>query len=137
MRKLQDYLDRIESSIAAGEAVLAQRDPLLTGTVKAKCTEAALLIGSYQMFVHREVFEPLMTSPDDRVRRQVYALKAECIALSEDLRTSVRTLVARETPMDQDAIQARVEWFNVRVRRHIAGVLLLLDSPGGALRRAA
>lgn len=137
MRLLQDYLDRIEASMVAGEVILAKRDPALAGTVKAKCTEAALLIGSYQMFIHREVFEPLMGSPDEQVRRQVCALKAECIALSEDLRAGVKTLAARETPLDHDAIQARIEWFNGRVRRHIAGVVLLLNSPGSALRRAA
>lgn len=137
MRLLQDYLDRIEASMVAGEDILARRNASQAASVKAKCTEAALLIGSYQMFVHREVFEPLMASPDDLVRRQVCALKAECIALSEDLRAGVKTMAAREAPMDHDALQARVEWFNGRVRRHIAGVTLLLDSPGGALRRAA
>lgn len=137
MRLLQDYLDRIEASMAAGEVILARRDPAQAATVKAKCTEAALLIGSYQMFIHREVFEPLMASPDELVRRQVCALKAECIALSEDLRSGVKTMAARETPIDHDAIRARVEWFNGRVRRHIAGVTLLLDSSGGVLRRAA
>lgn len=137
MRLLQDYLDRIETSMDAGEVILARRDPSQASTVKAKCTEAALLIGSYQMFVHREVFEPLMASSDEHVRRQVCALKAECIALSEDLRAGVRTLAGQDTPMDLDAIQARVEFFNGRVRKHIAGVVRLLNSSAGVLRRAA
>lgn len=137
MRQLQDYLDRIEASMAAGDALLARGDPAQAGTIKAKCTEAALLIGSYHMFVHRAVFEPLMNSPDERIRQQVCTLKTECIALTEDLRAGVKNLAAQDAPVDYDAVRARVEWFNGRVRRHIVAIGKLLESPGGAFLRAA
>lgn len=136
MRTIQDYFDRIEASMAAGDATLARRDPAQAETIKAKCTEAALLIASYNLYVHRAVFEPLMDSPDAAVRKRVCLLKAECIAVTEDLREGVKALAARETPIDFDALSARVEMFNARVRRHIASVVDLLGSPGG-LRIAA
>ena len=121
MRLLQDYLDRIEASMAGGDAILAQRDPDKGDRVKAKCTEAALLIGSYHLFVHREIFEPLMANGDENVRQQVCILKAECISLT----------------VDYEAVHARVEWFNGRVRRHIVAIKHLLASPDAVLLRAA
>lgn len=137
VRTIRDYFERIETSMAAGEAILARRDPSQASTVKAKCTEAALLIASYQMHVHRAVFEPLMTSADDTVRRQVCLLKAEGIGLTEDLRVGVKALAVQDAPIDFAAITSRVTQFNTRVRAHIAAVTALLDAPGGALREAA
>ena len=123
--------------MAAGEVLLARQDPSEAATVKAKCTEAALLIASYQLHVHRAVFEPLMQCKDDAVRRRVCLLKAECIGLTEDLRTSVKTLATQEMPVDHATIALRVSDFNARVRRHIAAVRMLLASSGSTLRRAA
>lgn len=94
------------------------------------------MIASYNLYVHRAVFEPLMDNPDAAVRRRVCLLKAECIALTEDLRAAVKALAAREISIDFDALSGRVEMFNARVRRHIAAVVELLGSPDG-LRVAA
>ena len=141
VRVLQDYLDRIETAMVAGEAILARRDPADAQRIKAGCTDAASLIGTYHLFVHREIFEPLMAraeaSRDDALRREVCLLKAECISLTEDLRTGVKTMAALDEPLDHDAVRARVEWFNGRVRRHIASITQLLATPDAALRRAA
>nr|WP_295668089.1 hypothetical protein [Sphingomonas sp.] len=137
MRQLQDYFERIEASMAAGDTLLARRDPSQTETIKAKCTEAALLIGSYHMFVHREVFEPLMSTPDERIRNHVVTLKTECIALTEDLRVGVKAMAVPDAPFDYDAVCARVEWYNGRVRKHIVAIRQLLDAPCGIVLRAA
>jgi L-ribulose-5-phosphate 3-epimerase UlaE len=137
VRLLQDYLDRIEASMAKGDEILSQRDPAKGDRVKAMCTEAALLIGSYHLFVHREIFEPMMTSGDDRVRKQVCILKAECISLTEDLRVGVKALAAHDVILDYDAVHAGVEGFNGRVRRHIVAIKQLLASPDGSLLLAA
>ena len=119
MRLLQDYLDRIEALMAGGDEILSQRDPAMGDQMKAKCTEAVVLIGSYHLFVHREIFEPMMASGDDRIRKQVCILKAECISLTEDLRVGVKVLAAHDATLDYDAVHAGVEGFNDRVRRHI------------------
>lgn len=123
--------------MAGGDAILAQRDPEKGDRVKAKCTEAALLIGSYHLFVHREIFEPLMANGDERVRQQVCILKAECILLTEDLRVGVKAFAAQDATVDYEAVHARVEWFNGRVRRHIVAIKHLLASPDAVLLRAA
>jgi hypothetical protein len=133
LRTIREYFERIEASMVAGEVILARRDPADAGTVRAKCTEAALLIASYQLHVHRAVFEPLMASADEGVRRQVVRLKAEGIALTEDVRIDIKGMAGRETPIDYAFIMPRIAQFNARVRRHMAAVLVLLDAPGGAL----
>jgi hypothetical protein len=99
VRLLQDYLDRIEALMAGGDEILSQRDPARGDEVKAKCTEAVVLIGSYHLFVHREIFEPMMASGDDRIRKQVCILKAECISLTEDLRVGVKALAAHDATL--------------------------------------
>ena len=129
MRTIQEYFERIETSMAAGELVLSARDPAQGDLAKAKCAEAASLIASYNLHVHRTVFEPLMESPDAVVRKRVCLVKAECIALTEDLRVAVKALTERETPLDFDALSGRVEMFNARVRRHMTAVAELLGAP--------
>lgn len=121
---LEDYHARIEKMMAEGEGWMAARDPATEDLVKRRIADSALLIASYQLFVHREVFLPLIEQGDASTRARVNEIKVECIALTEDLRFNVRDFIARvnDTPLDWDAVQAKVAWFNGRVRAHIANV---------------
>ena len=119
---LAEYHDRIEAMMADGDALIAARDPATAGTAKRRCGDAALIITSYQLHVHREVFPRMLASEDAAVRAAAADLKTECIGLAEDLRFRVKDLMAQETALDWDALAQGVAWFNARVRTHIANV---------------
>ncbi|WP_066592596.1 hypothetical protein [Sphingomonas pruni] len=121
---LEEYHTKIERMMAEGDALVAARDPASEDAVKRRMAESALVIASYQLFVHRQVFAPMLEHADVAMRARVNELKVECIALTEDLRFNVREFVARvdDGPLDWDQAAAGVAWFNGRVRAHIAHV---------------
>jgi hypothetical protein len=126
-RTLEDYHDRIEAMIVEGEALVAAREPGTDRRLKRRIGDSVLLIASYQLFVHREVFAPLMGQDDPSLRRRVNEVKVECIALTEDLRFNVKDFLADETPLDWDLTAAKMAWFNGRLRKHIADVRQLMS----------
>jgi len=121
---LEEYHAKIERMMDEGEAWLIARDTASEDMVKRRIADSALVLASYQLFVHREVFAPMLEHADARTRARVNELKVECIALTEDLRSNVRELIARaaDAPLDWDSIAAGIAWFNGRVRAHIAQV---------------
>ena len=127
--KLQDYHNRIEAMMAQGDALVAARDPATLAEVKRRAGESALVIASYQLFIHREVFRPLLERADPAARARINEVKVECIALTEDLRCNARDFLAKEGALDWEVAAARVAWFNGRVREHIAAVRALMEHP--------
>ncbi len=125
---LEEYHTKIEQMMAEGDALVAARDPATADAVKRRIADSALVIASYQLFVHREVFAPMLDGADTGTRARISELKVECIALTEDLRFNVRDFVARveDAPLDWDAVGPKVAWFNGRVRKHIAQVRAML-----------
>lgn len=123
-QELEEYYARIEAMMAEGEGWMAVRDPETTELVKRRIADSALLIASYQLFVHREIFVPMLQDADAATRARINELKVECIALTEDLRFNVRDFIARadEAPLDWSTVAGKVAWFNGRVRAHIANV---------------
>jgi hypothetical protein len=125
---LEEYHAKIERMMADGDAWMASRDPATAGLVKDRIADSVLVIAAYQLFVHREVFAPMLANADAGTRARINELKVECIALTEDLRFNVRDFMARidDAPLDWDAVAAAVTWFNGRVRAHIAQVRQML-----------
>jgi len=126
-QRLEEYYGRIEAMMIEGEALLAARDPATVTLLKRRVAESNLVIASYQMFVHRDVFVPLLHDGDAALRARVNEIKVECIALTEDLRFNVRDFLADDSPLDWTAVAAKVAWFNDRVRKHIAEVRQLMS----------
>jgi hypothetical protein len=121
---LEEYHAKIERMIADGDAWMMRRDPATADRVKERIADSALVIASYQSFVHREVFAPMLNGADAGTRARINELKVECIALTEDLRFNLRDFMAKvdDAPLDWDAVAAGVARFNGRVRMHIAQV---------------
>ena len=122
-RSIDDYLTAIERLLRQGDLVVRGGvSPGKVQTTTLLSTEAALLIGAYQLFMHREVFEPLANSSDPVTRQRVLNVKIECITLADDLRRNVRDLLTEDYTQNWAAFVAKVDWFNRRMRRHIADV---------------
>ena len=123
---LDEFHAELEAMMADGDALLATRDAANTLRVKQRVAEAVMLVASYQIFVHREIFAPMLAEGDPDARARVNELKVECIALTEDLRFNVKDFMASDAPLDWDRMTARVDWFNGRVRNHVAQVRAVL-----------
>ncbi|QDZ06606.1 hypothetical protein FPZ24_03230 [Sphingomonas panacisoli] len=124
---LEAYHAEIEAMIVEGEGVVAARDPATAKHLKRRVADSMLLVASYQLFVHRQVFAPLLGQADPALRARVNEVKVECIALTEDLRFNVKDFLADETPLDWDLTAAKMAWFNGRLKKHIADVRQLMS----------
>ena len=136
-QRLEEYYGQIEAMMAEGEALVAARDPATARLVKRRIADSALLIASYQMFVHREVFAPLHNDGDASQRARINEIKVECIALTEDLRFNIKDFLANDAPFDWGATAARMSWFNDRLRKHITDVRTLISPDVSDKQRAA
>lgn len=132
---IHEYHARLEAMMADGDALLLIRDPINANRVKQRIAEAMMLVASYQIFVHREVFAPIFASGDAEQRARITELKVECIALTEDLRFNVRDFLANDGPIDWDRTTAHVGWFNARVRAHVRRVAAVLEQRDDLVRR--
>lgn len=121
-RTLDAYVAKLEESMADGQAILAQRDPALAARFKQRCVDALVLVGAYQLHVHREIFEPLMRDGSPEKRRIACDLKVESIAFSDALRSGVRDFIKSDAPVDWDHLAGRVNSHNQVLRNHIAKV---------------
>ncbi|MGL4313684.1 MAG: hypothetical protein ACRCSO_06800 [Sphingomonas sp.] len=130
------YIARIEASMAEGEALIARRDPVQAARVRQKCAEGVMLIGAYQLFVHRELFEPVMRDGDAYQRKLACELKVECIALTDALRTAIKNFMAQEMPFDWDSLADRVQQYNRIMRAHLAKVRTLLATLSDDMKAA-
>ena len=124
---LEEYHDRIEAMIVEGEELVAAREPGTERRLKRRIGDSVLLIASYQLFIHRQVFAPLLDQGDPALRARVNEVKVECIALTEDLRFNVKDFLADPTPLDWDLTTAKMAWFNGRLKKHIADVRQLMS----------
>ena len=124
---LEAYHAEIEAMIVEGEALVAVRDPATAKRVKRRVADSMLLVASYQLFIHRNVFAPLLGQSDPAMRSRVNELKVECIALTEDLRFNVKDFLADQAPLDWDLTAAKMAWFNGRLKTHIADVRALMS----------
>lgn len=127
---LDDFHAELETMMADGDALLASRDVANTVRIKQRVAEAVMLVASYQIFVHREVFAPALAGNDPSLRSRIMELKVECIALTEDLRFNTKEFMASDAPIDWDRMATRVAWFNGRVREHLTHVREALTHRG-------
>lgn len=123
---LEAFLARIEAAVADGEARLRTPGGAANGDdALCKCIDGAMLIGAYQLYVHREWFDPLSRHDDPRIRATVVELKTECIMLAADLRDRVKA-ISQTNPLDLERLRAEARSSNALVRSHIAKVRALI-----------
>lgn len=119
MEALEAYLDRIVSITVVAEGGLPEETPEDTACLDRARQEMARILTAYQLFSHRELFEPLMASTDPGDIACGRQLKAECITLAEDFRSYARQWSAEDVrgrwPVYRPAALAMIG----RVRRHV------------------
>jgi hypothetical protein len=87
---LDTYHDRMDAILTSAEALLRADDKSALVTLTRSRFDMAHLLSAYQLFIHREVFEPsIAAGTADEVAR-AKALKVECIMLADAFRTYVK-----------------------------------------------
>jgi hypothetical protein len=122
LNTLGEFLDRMTAITIRSEEHLASMSPVGVEELAKARTEQARIITSYQLFVHREVFEPIVAagSPADVAR--VKALKTECIVLAEEFRVFARSWSFDEVMADWPTYRSAALGFVDRIRRHASNV---------------
>ncbi|MBV9842757.1 MAG: hypothetical protein JOY99_14685 [Sphingomonadaceae bacterium] len=97
-------------------------DPLQVGAARLR---QARLITAHQLFVHREVFEPIIACGSLAQVGHAKALKVECIALAESFRLYARRWALEDVEAHWSEYQPTALSFIDRIRGQITNITAL------------
>lgn len=116
---LQDYLDKMLAIMLRIEPHLVGAAPASTAELAQARAEQARTIIAYQLYVHREIFEPMIRNGSPAQIARARAMKVECIMLAEDFRAFAR-LWNVDNALDQWPVyQSAALALRDRIRAHI------------------
>lgn len=120
---LATYHEQMTAAVERGEALLKAGPPgVNVAELSPIRLQMAQIITSYQLFVHREVFEPLIRSGNAGWAEKARALKTDCILLAEDFRAFVRVWATKDAVAHWDEYRPAAAAILGRIRAHIAAV---------------
>ena len=123
LQQLQDH-HRWMLALLKESAPLLQ-DPTLRPSEAFLATRRSAmgrLLVSYQQFVHREVFDPIIASGNAATAAWARTLKSDCIDLTESFRAYQRLWMAKDPAEFWDEYHRAAEHMVERLERHIADV---------------
>jgi ABC-type histidine transport system ATPase subunit len=119
---LGNYQNQMWAITLEGEALLNRLEPQDPAEVNRLRMELARVMTAYQLFVHREVFEPLIRTGTPAEVNQARAMKSECILIAEEFRAFVHLWTAADIAVRWADYQAAGLDFARRIRAHIERV---------------
>ncbi len=119
---LEQYLERIIAITVSTEMDLLPIPPEDTTRLEYSRMRMARILTAYQLFVHRELFQPLQASGDATDVECARQLKAECGALAEAVRTHTRKWSTQEPAVMWDEYRPAELGLIERIRQHILRV---------------
>jgi hypothetical protein len=122
LNTLDQFLDRITALTTRAEDHLSSTMPTAIAELARIRAEQARIITAYQLFVHREVFEPLIRSGSATEIARAKELKTECIILSEEFRSFARCWAIDDVERDWCAYRTAALDLAKRIRQHAAKV---------------
>jgi hypothetical protein len=87
---LEQYLERIIAITVAAEMVIPVDPPEDTSHLEYQRMRMARTLTAYQLFVNRELFQPLLASSDSTDVECGRTLRAECATLADAMRAHTR-----------------------------------------------
>ncbi len=132
MREMLDqYLERIIAITVSTEMDLLPNPPQDTTRLEYGRMRMARILTAYQLFVHRELFQPLQASGDAAEVECARQLKAECGALAESVRTHTRTWSTQEPAAMWDEYRSIELGLIESIRQHILRVRAAVERLDG------
>jgi hypothetical protein len=120
LERLVAYQETLLERIAAGEALLEQ-GPMQAAPLLAKSRwEMVRLLREYQLFKHREIFDPAILGPSRRIAALATAARDWCRQASERYETHVTRWSETGIAGDWDAYRMAVRDMGKAIRLHIA-----------------
>ena len=119
-------LARLDQHQAKTLAIISRGDVLLAadaipdpGLLDQSRTELTDVLSAYQMFKHRELFDPIIQDGPLDKARLAGQMKAECIALGEEYGAHVARCANLDIPAHWDSYRPAVLRLLARIRTHI------------------
>ncbi|GAA0444690.1 MULTISPECIES: hypothetical protein [Sphingomonas] len=123
LQRLQDHHGWMLALLKEGDPLL--RDPQLRPSAAFLATRRSAmgrLLTSYQQFIHREVFDPIIAGGNARDAALARAMKIDCIELTESFRAFQRRWIAEDAVERWDEYHPAAVRMVERLQRHIADV---------------
>lgn len=135
LRRLQEHHGWMLALLREGQPLFEQpqRRPSAAYLATRRDAMGRLLL-SYQRFVHREVFDPMIAQGGARDAALARAMKIDCIDLVESFRAFQRRWIAEDAVERWDEYHPQALRMIGRLRRHIVEVEAMartLSSPAG------
>jgi hypothetical protein len=123
LQRLHDHHGWMLALLKEGEPLL--RDPQLRPSasfLSIRRNAMGRLLTSYQAFVHREFFDPIIASGNAEHAALARAMKIDCIEMTESFRAFQRRWIAEDAVERWDEYLLAAAQMVERLRRHIAEV---------------
>jgi hypothetical protein len=123
LQQLQDHHRWMLALLKEGEPLL--RDPRLRPSATFLATRRSAmgrLLISYQQFVHRDVFDPIIESGNATHAAWARTLKRDCIDLTESFRAFQRLWIAKDAAEFWEEYHRAASRMVERLQSHIADV---------------
>ena len=133
---LRLYHDRVDALAREAETLLREGSKAGLPRVAKLRVDQGLAMAAYQLFVHRELFEPLIRTGSPPQIEGAKALKVECVVLSGTFCRHAQYWSKRDPGDEWDDYRAAALSMIAAIRGHIARVQHEL-APALALRAAA
>ncbi len=131
---LDDYLDKMLAITFRVEPHISGRTPSCVAELANARANQARPITAYQLYVHRELFEPIMhTGRADQIAA-AREMKVECIMLAEDFRAFARQWHIDNVLSEWHVYQPAALALRDRIRSHISHVRKLAGYTGSHVR---
>lgn len=123
LRRLQEHHGWMLALLKEGEPLFEQTQrPPSAIYLATRRSAMGRLLTSYQRFVHREVFDPLIEQESGQNAALARAMKVDCIELVESFRAFQRRWMAEDAVERWDEYQPQALRMIERLRRHIIEV---------------
>lgn len=122
LQTLVAYQDRMLELTRRVEGNLSTGGPQAICDLERDRSAMAMLMASYQLFVHREVFEPMLASGVAADVAQARSMKIECIALAADFIAYAKHWSAQDIQSQWSLYVPQARCMVRRIRDHARGV---------------
>lgn len=119
---LDNYQDQLWAIAREAERHLQAGDPQAAAEIDRLRLEFGQVMGAYQRFVHREVFELMTRTGTPAQVDRARAMKTECILIGEEFRAFVTSWPATDISARWPDYRAAGLEFSDRTRAHIEQV---------------
>ncbi len=131
LERLRQHQDTALAIMRGGEALL--RDPSRDTAALARARWALMrVLGAYQLFKHREIFDPAIAGTVLGDARRAARMKAACTAIGEDFKGYVAkwsgTDVLAQWHLYQPAALKMIEQLRSHIARERAEITALLEN---------